>query len=161
MKFVTPEIAARLRAVADAIAIHPDSFDMSNWFGVNDCGTVLCIAGHYNLLRNYTPVSVDTRWRQEFQDKSDSSSEPLFGPSLFVRDCGLPYTDSIEPYMWLFYMSKWPSDLIDMYAEDRALAGRFAIELYIREFATDEVAADLPPLRKHVEAEKVTSGSQS
>lgn len=122
-----------LKAVREAIAIDPKSFDMDSWCNVSACGTTLCIAGH---LAVYVGANV----RRE--RASTRGGEGAF------EYCGFLYSmreileaklgvNSIATLLDLFYVQHWPSHLAVLCKSgERVRAGQLAIDWFIERYST-------------------------
>lgn len=131
MRFIPTAVADNLRAVVEAISINPDSFNMQAWYRHTNCGTVLCLAGHYNVARGFMPMASGF----DFWD----GQRIIQALQLFIEDCGLEwpmpkaYGDDDRRF-WLFNLWAWPGELQYQLIEDRLGAVRAAVGRYLAEF---------------------------
>lgn len=113
-----PDVIDNLRAVSMALGIQPKSFNMWAWRYESECGTTLCIAGHYGILRGLSANQI----------------------AINGIGCGLELTRILEKDFpegdsvfdaRLFHLCNWPHDLQMLYQTNPVAAGQAAIEWYI------------------------------
>lgn len=153
---LTVENVRDLLAIREAIAIHPPSFRIDAWIAKEDCGTTLCIGGHWAVLRGYMPpkpVSFDTG----NLDWADQNGD--FHNILDVIPISTVPSDG-----WIFHLDYWPAKLKAAYKiaatpQGRVAAGQQAIDRFIAERASpadiEAAKADLVPAEAWAELEKV------